>query len=60
VLAVSAEAVERIRIAAQNLEKWHAERDAAVRAAAAADVSRTEIARVSGLSRAHVYRLLED
>ncbi len=53
-----AEAEERIRDAVRELERWHAERDEAVRAAAQAGVTPTAIARASGLSRTHVYRIL--
>jgi len=61
VLAVAGDPAERIREAAAQLKKWSAERDEAIRAAAAGEprLNPTEIARASGLSRMQVYRILE-
>lgn len=59
---MAADPAARIRTAVAELEKWHTERDAAIRAAAAGDpkLSPTEIARASGLSRMQVYRIIGD
>lgn len=59
---MTADPAERIREAVAQLEKWHTERDAAIRAAAAGDpkMTPTEIARASGLSRMQVYRILNE
>lgn len=59
---MAADPAERIRVAVAELERWRAERDDAIRAAAAGDpkLNPTEIARASGLSRMQVYRILGD
>ena len=59
---MAADPADRIRTAVTQLETWRAERDAAIRAAAAAEppMTPTEIARASGLSRMQVYRLLNE
>lgn len=59
---MTADPARRIRVAVEKLEKWRAERDEAIRAAAAGDpkMSPTEIARASGLSRMQVYRIIDE
>ncbi|MFC7942723.1 helix-turn-helix domain-containing protein [Microbacterium oxydans] len=59
---MTADPAERIREAVAQLEKWHAERDAAIRAAANGEpkLSPTDIARASGMSRMQVYRILAE
>lgn len=55
-MAVDPEA--RIRAAVKQREKANEEFDASIRAGVEAKLSPTVIARASGLSRTHVYRIL--